>query len=335
MRRTPRSRPAKQHDQPMLPHHVHMQRAGGEGTAHADEPACSGDPACSDPACVVDTASGKGGGSAYDVGRAYGSDVGQAYDSDVGRAYDSDESRAYGSDIGRACCSDIGRARLAAVISVERAAATSAEGAASVEGATPDAYLAQQVGRQNPLREMQARIDRTEQSLSEIKDMLARLVPGPPFGTGSMSTDAARGETIEHHSNAHPTGLATAERGLAAEGLPSPSAPWPSLVALHGPTGSCTNNMQMPHDNVTSFVSPCLPIHSYVSDKDRMKVWSGEYIDLMTLLKADHAGEPSYALSFSMSYGGLAPEIHIDPPKKPTMKSYSQWAKGFQVYISI
>ena len=135
---------------------------------------------------------------------------------------------------------------------------------------------------------------------------------------------------IQHSSDAHPTGLTSADSGLAADGLPGPSAPWPSLVALHGPTGSFTNNLQMSHDNVTSFVSPCLPIHSHVADKDRTKVWSGEYVDLMTLLKADHADE-----SFSVGAGGLAPEIRVAPRKKPTMSSHAQWAKGFQVYMSI
>ena len=130
------------------------------------------------------------------------------------------------------------------------------------------------------------------------------LVPGPLLGTGNTATDAARGDTIQHRSDAHPTGLASAESGLAADGLPGHSAPWPSL---HGPTCSCTNSLQMSHDNVTSFVSPCLPIHSHVADKDRMKVWSGEYVDLMTLLKADHADEAAYALSFSVGAGGLAP----------------------------
>ena len=203
--------------------------------------------------------------------------------------------------------------------SVECAASTSADSTA----AAPGAPLGQQVGQQNTLHEMQARIDRTDQSLAEIKGMLARLVPGPLIGTGNAATDTACGNTIQHLGDAHPTSLAS------ADGLPGPSAPWPSL---HGPIGS---NLQMSHDNVTSFVSPCLPIHSHVADKDRMKVWSGEYVDLMTLLKADHADEPAYALSFSVGAGGLAPEIRVAPRKKPTMSSYAQWANGFQVYMSI
>ena len=55
----------------------------------------------------------------------------------------------------------------------------------------------------------------------------------------------------------------------------------------------------------------------------------------MTLLNEDYADEPSYALSFSLGSGGLAPEIRVAPRKKTTMNSYSQWAKGFQMYMSI
>ena len=56
-------------------------------------------------------------------------------------------------------------------------------------------------------------------------------------------------------------------------------------------------------ERVSSFVLPTLSLHAHGLEKTRAKVWSGDFVDLATLLPEASLFQPNYALTIRLGGG--------------------------------
>ena len=116
---------------------------------------------------------------------------------------------------------------------------------------------------------MEARMERSEQTLAGITDVLAQLVEKLP--------DAAEGRLSSPHRFHLLRRLRSSRR----------QATLSSQGSTTSPVGS----------------SPCLPIHMHVADKEKQKIWADVYVDLISLLN-ENTDDERYALA--VTSGGMA-----------------------------
>ena len=201
--------------------------------------------------------------------------------------------------------------------------------------------------------EMQTRMERNENTLLEVRNLLAQLVPvasqgQPPQNEGS-STPHVPGPPMQPGPSLPPHAEASTSRqcelgygSSAAQALPASSAPssapWPSPASLTNCAGIDNVLSGLPRavqDRVASFVSPCLPIHAQVSEKQKQKIWADEYVDLASLLRQQGPDSDSYSLSFSAGGDDRMPSISLAPRRKQSIISFTQWSQAFQVMMSV
>ena len=87
-------------------------------------------------------------------------------------------------------------------------------------------------------------------------------------------------------------------------------------------------------ERVSSFVLPTLFLHAHVPEKTRAKVWSGDFVDVATLLPETSLFQPNYALTIRPGEDGN-PAFCVAPTSRTVIRSFPQWSKAFQIYMSV
>ena len=88
-------------------------------------------------------------------------------------------------------------------------------------------------------------------------------------------------------------------------------------------------------ERVSRFVLPTLSLHAHVLQKTRAKVWSGDFVDLTTLLPETCLFQPNYALTICPGEEDGNPAFCVAPTSRTVIRSFPQWSKAFQIYMSV
>ena len=88
-------------------------------------------------------------------------------------------------------------------------------------------------------------------------------------------------------------------------------------------------------NRVASLVLPTLALHAYVSEKTRDRIWAGEFVDLYALLPESALDQPDYSLTLRPGGEGGNPAVCIMPKTETFIRSFSQWSRAFQIYMSV
>ena len=88
-------------------------------------------------------------------------------------------------------------------------------------------------------------------------------------------------------------------------------------------------------NRVASLVLPTLALHAHVSEKTRDRIWAGEFVDLCALLPESALDQPDYSLTIRPGGEGGNPAVCIMPKTKTSIRSFSQWSRAFQIYMSV
>jgi hypothetical protein len=86
---------------------------------------------------------------------------------------------------------------------------------------------------------------------------------------------------------------------------------------------------------LSSYVNFSAPLGALVSQKNKCKIWSNEYVDLLGLLSSK--GEEKVTITFSESTDDRASAISLNqaPMNAKQIKSIEQWTSAFIVFTSI
>lgn len=91
-------------------------------------------------------------------------------------------------------------------------------------------------------------------------------------------------------------------------------------------------------ERVSKLVSSTISIGDHVSQKERKKVWTGEFMDLTLLSPSHHyaAPEDDYSITWRSAGGNGPPSLDLVPKKnRSKVKSFSQWETLFDIYMAI
>ena len=79
-------------------------------------------------------------------------------------------------------------------------------------------------------------------------------------------------------------------------------------------------------ERVSNCVLPTLSLHAYVPEKTRAKIWSGNFVDLATLLPEASLFQPSYSLTMRPGGGGGDgnPAFCVAPSSRTVIRSFPQ-----------
>ena len=195
--------------------------------------------------------------------------------------------------------------------------------------------------------DIERRLDATEhlrREMREMKTLLQTLVSQPVVAStsqgapvASTSQQGAPPVALPSRQSAAPIASSSVTPGLA------PPPPWPTMDGLLGPAdaplpGIVDNIRVLPGDapgRVASLVLPTLALHAHVSEKTRDRIWAGEFVDLYALLPESALDQPDYSLTIRPGGEGGNPAVCLMPKTKTSIRSFSQWSRAFQIYMSV
>ena len=174
---------------------------------------------------------------------------------------------------------------------------------------------------------MEARMERSEQTLAGITDVLTQLVDKLPAAAGAPQLAAPLPPATSPQIVASTSHVEQPRLDNLAGECSAVAVPWASAASVAQSGNTCIGDDP-------SGASPGLPIHMHVAEKEKQKIWADVYVDLIALLN-ENIEDEHYALAVTSGGGGHRPEIYIAPRRKNVFRSFSQWAKAFQVFLSI
>ena len=202
------------------------------------------------------------------------------------------------------------RGRPVAATSVIAAPSTAA--AASTATATSDVAAPSPDWQQN----VERRLATSERVLGEMHGMLQ-----------SSQRDAATAATLQAPAGSQPSSSAT-ETVVAGSShtIAADDAPWPTANAL---TGSGAVG-----ERASNFASSSLPVYAHVPMRTRTQIWSGELIDLATLLiERKHDEQNNYKCSLVPARDGAPPQMQVSAKPKLTIDNIVRLGRKHLKYI--
>lgn len=109
----------------------------------------------------------------------------------------------------------------------------------------------------------------------------------------------------------------------APPGIPASGAPVYNSLTLPA-QGSAPQGTGPP---MTSMATASAPLDAWVEQKLKDAIWEGAYVSMGAL-----TGEAALPMALNVdAHGGLC----FAPPKKPALRTFDQWLKGFLIYMAI
>lgn len=184
------------------------------------------------------------------------------------------------------------------------------------------------------MRQVERRLDASDRLLQEMHAMVSGMhqdrlpavtLPAPP---NLLVLPPTVGDTLPPMAGVNVCSQPQGTGGIPAVG---PSAPWPSPAVL---TGNCNSLHSLPRaaQDLVAAASG-LTRHSWVPDNIKGKIWSGEYVNMASLL---HDSSPqSYNVSVRPGEDSESPMFCLAPRQKNVVLSFEQWLKAFEIYQSV
>lgn len=130
------------------------------------------------------------------------------------------------------------------------------------------------------------------------------------------------------------------ETGVLGAQPPVAVTPCPEVVST-AETGTVENLLAtlMPQPTTTQpkqgmFRPLALPLGSTLNDKLKSKIWSGEFVEMSSLLEGPEAGQPTTTAFYRNMSGHTSLAFSTNEPRKKEL-SLEQWTDTFIIFISI
>ena len=151
-------------------------------------------------------------------------------------------------------------------------------------------------------------MERSEQTLAGITDVLAQLVEKLPAAAGAPQLAAPLPPATSPQIVASTTHVEQPRLDNLAGECSAVPVPWASAASVGQSGNTCIGDDP-------SGASPCLPIHMHVAEKEKQKIWADVYVDLIALLNENR--RRALRSSSNLRGGWPSPrDIHHTAPKE-------------------
>ena len=88
-------------------------------------------------------------------------------------------------------------------------------------------------------------------------------------------------------------------------------------------------------DRVRALTACSISLHSHIPEKVRAKVWTGEFVELSTLLPESRSTSQEVSLGLQPQEEDGTSVVCYGPKAKPGITCFTQWTKAFRIYVIV
>lgn len=157
--------------------------------------------------------------------------------------------------------------------------------------------------------------------MKQSMDNISKQLQGGPSNSVELSTEVSGTPDMGHS----PAANIVVDEDIQGNADP---------LSCHNAIANLSSHSRV---RVSNFMSSSVSIYDHVTQKNREKVWSGEFIDLSLLSPSHHYSSPNEEFNIAWRSGddGDTPAFSLVQKSKSKIKSFAQWESLFDIYHAI